>query len=141
MTSANDPHPSLSELTAFSQGRLAPAEGQGGEAHLARCAEGCARLEALPQDTLASRVRSSVYLGDTGPRAPAASLASRAVGSPEEGAPPVPPELASHPRYRLLGVIGSGGMGTVYKAEHLLMGRTVALKVIHRNLTNNPAAI
>lgn len=45
-----------------------------------------------------------------------------------------PPSLAvvfqNHPRYKVLEKIGEGGMGAVYKAEHKLMGRAVAIKVM-----------
>jgi serine/threonine-protein kinase len=39
--------------------------------------------------------------------------------------------------YRILNKIGTGGMGAVYLAEHPLIGKKVALKVIHRELANN----
>src|SRR5262249_41980004 len=52
-----------------------------------------------------------------------------------------PPELAEHPRYRVRELLGVGGMGAVYRAEHLLMERPVALKVINRSLTDRPALV
>jgi tRNA A-37 threonylcarbamoyl transferase component Bud32 len=39
--------------------------------------------------------------------------------------------------YRILNKIGTGGMGAVYLAEHPLIGKKVALKVIHRELAGN----
>jgi tRNA A-37 threonylcarbamoyl transferase component Bud32 len=39
--------------------------------------------------------------------------------------------------YRVLQKIGTGGMGAVYLAEHPLIGKKVALKVIHKELATN----
>jgi eukaryotic-like serine/threonine-protein kinase len=39
-------------------------------------------------------------------------------------------------RYRLLGKLGEGGMGAVYRAEHVLMKKVVALKLLHADLGN-----
>jgi serine/threonine protein kinase len=40
-------------------------------------------------------------------------------------------------RYRVLEVIGRGGMGVVYRVEHLRMGKVAAMKVLHRDLADD----
>jgi eukaryotic-like serine/threonine-protein kinase len=44
-------------------------------------------------------------------------------------------------RYRVIDVIGRGGMGVVYRVEHLRMGKIAAMKVLHRDLATDPEVI
>src|SRR4029079_17129570 len=43
-------------------------------------------------------------------------------------------------RYRVESILGKGGMGRVYKAEHTSLGRSVAIKVLHTRLGGSKEA-
>jgi len=44
-------------------------------------------------------------------------------------------------RYRLLSLLGEGGMGAVFKAEHSRMGKALAVKVLRGAFARDPAAV
>ena len=44
-------------------------------------------------------------------------------------------------RYRVVDLIGSGGMGMVYRVEHERMGKVAAMKVLHRALAHDQGTV
>src|SRR5262245_54977967 len=57
---------------------------------------------------------------------------------PAPAADEPPPQVRG---YRLLGRIGSGGMGSVYRAEDVSSGRQVALKLISPDYAGSASAV
>ena len=44
-------------------------------------------------------------------------------------------------RYQITREIAVGGMGTVYEAKHIKLGRTVAIKILHPDMAANAEAV
>ncbi len=129
MNETTAPHPSPEQLADFLQGRLPPEVRAQVESHVAGCAACCEVLRTVPEDTLLNGLKRENTLSLRGPAVPPRPL------------PGLSPELARHPRYEVLKLLGRGGMGVVYLARHRLMDRLVALKVIHRELVNHARAV
>ncbi len=53
----------------------------------------------------------------------------------------LPPGLSDHPDYRVVRELGRGGMGVVYLAQNLLMGRDEVLKVMGRHIIEKPGVL
>ena len=68
-------------------------------------------------------------LGVTQGRGDRAGTATRGGGAPEDD------------RYQIVGELGRGGMGIVYKVKDTVLDRIVAFKVLPQALTENPQAI
>ncbi|MBA4190867.1 MAG: hypothetical protein C0467_23005 [Planctomycetaceae bacterium] len=143
-------HPTPEALAAFARGDLPAAELAAVAEHIGACAACCAILSRVPDDTLAGLAREAGGGTDKSPaaeipRAGAAPTVGSDGGNAPEPAPEVddgiPAPLADHPRYKVLRELGAGGMGVVYKAEHRIMGRLVALKVMAPHLTAKPGAV
>src|SRR4051794_20977759 len=110
MSPADLDHPDRASLSAYALGKLGEADSLTIHDHLEVC-EACRTIvESASDDTLAQMVRDSV--SSDGPL-------TRAEADPAEVSPLSC--LTDHPRYRLVALLGSGGMGAVYTAEHRLM--------------------
>jgi serine/threonine protein kinase len=143
MKATQDSHPSWEDLAAFELGRLSDGDWTVVADHLNQCEICSSRLDTVPQDAFVALLRSAVTDGKRPPSAlatPTEAVVTLPAAAARE-TPQLPEELTNHPRYRVLGPLGSGGMGMVFKAEHVLMERIVALKVLHRGLLAHPAAV
>jgi serine/threonine protein kinase/WD40 repeat protein len=158
-------HPSAQELAAFTLGTLDDEVEASIETHVAACTSCQERAAVAPGDSLvellrrvdaradrgadtfveaAAHVQTPVPLAavaETEGLAPAVALFLSAGSGRPTISDPVPPELAGHERYHVLRLIGAGVMGAVYEAEHRVMRRRVAVKVIKRDYTANAGAL
>jgi tRNA A-37 threonylcarbamoyl transferase component Bud32/anti-sigma factor RsiW len=132
-------HPSSDQLAAFASGQAPEESAVELSEHLAACPACRTVVDALSNDTLLSLLRQ----GATAKRAEDLHEGATTAGPPAmvPVAGMVPPALAAHERYSVLELLGAGGMGAVYKAEHRRMERHVALKVINPTLMDRPAMV
>jgi len=144
-------HPSRERLANFVAGRLSGPELLAIETHLETCDTCADVLATVPLDRAVRTLQAAASERATGDTlntkgeivAQSAELTIPHWPMPHGTMAPhgIPPTLAEHPRYRITGLVGVGGMGAVYRAEHMVMRRPVALKIVRHELVNHPAAV
>jgi serine/threonine protein kinase len=155
-------HPPNRVLAAFALGRL-PAEARPRvDAHLRTCPICSDFVRQTPKTDMQALLRSG-----TASQAEQSTPSERARGTVEtpspDGAPQkppmphqtpapqppnasislaeIPPALREQTKYRIIRLLGRGGMGSVYEAHHERMNRRVAIKVINPELVDHPQAV
>ncbi|MER2563393.1 MAG: protein kinase [Myxococcaceae bacterium] len=85
-----------------------------------------------------AEARPQVHLADTGVVRP--RITPSAAEFSESSEARLKPGQVIDGRFQVDAHIGEGGMGEVYRATHIYLKRTVALKVLHRKLVSNQDA-
>ncbi len=131
--------PSADVLSAFLHGTLNDVETETVTSHVRECLVCDAMLSDLKADPLAFAGQASAVAAD---RALGAEGAGRA-GTPGESIALLEADAQKQQRlgpYELLGKLGQGGMGAVYKARHTKLNRIEAIKILPPHLAKDANA-
>ena len=112
--------------------RLNPARAQDPRAH-----------SHLRQLRPSAPARGPVHRGAPGRRRDRARWPSTPTEAGRGASAPWPPTRSWAPRsgsFRVVRALGRGGMGTVYLAEHPVIGSRVAIKFLHESMADEPGA-
>ena len=171
METQNQAHPSRRQLAALALGKLKPESQARLQEHVTSCSTCSNFVSHTPRDTLIALLRevgsptsvsdqSTPGIRDAGTLAgiPRAGKSGRQpsqpkqnsliAGGPKKDTPSgcltdgeIPQALREQTKYRILRLLGRGGMGSVYEAHHERMDRRVAIKTINPGLIDHPEAL
>ena len=107
------------------------ADVEEGAAACASCGQPLSSVSQLPTGLASPSVASAAR------RKPVPSVIGRLASSDTLEGEGFTPGTVIAERYRVIGLIGRGGMGEVYRADDLKLGQPVALKFLPRSLAND----